>query len=251
MAESGPGLIRLWNDFCGPEIPVATNVAYGSTAGGCNYYLGDYKVTGDLADTDAGVVSLSIASGAVRVTGTNEDGEGMAIGTESVFSPSLNGTLVAETRVQMSALTTRTVWFGFCDVNIDLVDEPVTCSGTTLTLAASDLCGFLFNSELTGDSANLWHMPYNGGSTTGETDSTEVLSTVTPVAAEWDVLRLEVTNAGTARWYINGALVQTVTNAVSTTVLQACFVGCFGTASTVTDVDVDYLLVEANRDWTR
>jgi len=251
MAESGPGQIRLWNDFCGPEIPVATNVAYGTTAGGCNYYLGDYKVTGDLAETDTGVVGLSIASGAVRISGNNENGKGVAIGTEAVFSPSLNGTLVAECRLQMQAITTRNVFFGFCDVNADDVAEPLTASGTTLTLTASDICGFTFDSQLTGDSENLWHMPYNGGSTTGATDSTSVVSDVTAVLSEWDVLRVEITNAGTARWYINGALKQTVANAVSTTVLQAAYVGCWGTTTTAADVDVDYLLVEAYRDWTR
>ena len=41
MAESGPGLIRFFNDFGGAEVPIATNWAYGTTAGGCNYYLGD------------------------------------------------------------------------------------------------------------------------------------------------------------------------------------------------------------------
>ena len=248
MAESGPGLIRLWNDFCGPEIPVANAVAYGTTAGGCNYYLGDYKVTGKLGETDAGVVGLSIASGAARLTCTNEDGEGCAVGTEVVFSPSLNGTLVAETRVQMTGLATRNVFFGFCDVNIDQVDEPLTATTTTLTLTASDLCGFTYDSQL---SSSNWHMPYNGGSTTGATDSTSVVSDVLPVLSEWDVLRVEISNAGTARWYINGALKQTVTNAVSTTELQAAYVSVFGTTTTAVDLDVDYLLVEAYRDWTR
>ena len=245
--QSEYGRISLFDDFCGPEIPVATAVAYGTTAGGCNYYIGPYKVTGDLADTDAGVVGLAISGGAVRLTGTNEDGEGMCIGTEAVFSPTLNGTLVAETRVQTQVITARNLWFGFCDDNIDLVNEPVQATGTTLTLSASDLCGFVFNSELT---SNNWHMAYNGGTTTGATDSTTVVSDVTVAGTAWDILRIEITPIGTASWYINGVLKQTVENAVSTTVLQAAFVGCFGTAATVTDIDVDYLAVSANRDWT-
>ena len=140
------------------------------------------------------------------------------------------------------------VGFGFCDVNADDVAEPVTSTGTTLTLVASDLCGFLFDSQLT---AKNWHMPYNGGTTTGATDGTTVDSGVLLVAADWDILRIEIAPNGTAFWYINGVLKQTVATAVSTSVLQACFVGCFGTATTVTDVDVDYLYVSANRDWTK
>ena len=30
--QSGFGRIELFDDFCGPEIPVANNVAYGTTA---------------------------------------------------------------------------------------------------------------------------------------------------------------------------------------------------------------------------
>tara|TARA_R110000765_G_scaffold385806_1_gene477674 strand:- start:91 stop:843 length:753 start_codon:yes stop_codon:yes gene_type:complete len=245
--QSEYGRISLFDDFCGPEIPIGNDVAYGTTAGGCHYYIGPYKVTGDMADTDAGVVGLSIASGAVRLTGTNEAGEGCCIGTEAVFSPSLNGTLVAEARVQTSALTARFLWFGFCDVNADVVDEPVTSATATLTLVASDLCGFLFDSQLT---AKNWHMPYNGGTTTGATDSTTVDSEVLLVVGGWDILRIEIAANGTAFWYVNGVLKQTVANAVSTTVLQACYVGSFATTTTVTDIDVDYLAVSGNRDWT-
>ena len=168
MAQGSRGKIELWNDFCGPEIPVANAVAYGTTAGGCNYYLGDYKVTGDLGESDTGVEGLAVVSGAVRVGGNNENGKGVAIGTEAVFSPSLTAPIIAETRVQRAALTNGNVFFGFCDVNADDVVEPVTVSG-----------------------------------------------------------------------------------AVSTTVLQACYVGCWGTTTTAASVDVDYLYVSANRDWTR
>ena len=249
MVQSGPGLIRFWNDFGGPEIPVANAVAYGTSAGGCNYYLGDYKVTGDLAETDTGVVGLAAVNGAVRISGNNEDGKGVAIGTEVIFSPSLMGTLVAECRVQRAAVTAGVVFFGFCDVNADDVAEPITATGTTLTLTASDLAGFLLDSQLTATAD--WHMPYNGGSTTGETTSTNVVSTVTAVAGEYDVLRIEIASDGKAYWYINGVLEQTKAGAVSTTVLQSCYVGCWGTTTTAASADVDYLLVTANRDWTR
>jgi hypothetical protein len=248
MAQSGPGKISLWNDFCGPEIPLANAIAYGVSAGGCNYYLGDYKVTGDLGETDTGVVSVAATNGVVRVGGNNENGKGAAIGTEVIFSPSLMGTLVAECRLTRPVVTAGVVFFGFCDANADDVAEPVTSSSTTLTLAASDLAGFILDSQLTATAD--WHMPYNGGTTTGTTDSTKVVSSVTAVGDTYDVLRIEIDNNATARWYINGVLEQTQTNAVSTTVLQACFVGCWGTTTTVATVDVDYLLVEANRDWT-
>ena len=249
MAQGSRGKIELWNDFCGPEIPVANAVAYGTTAGGCNYYLGDYKVTGDLGESDTGVEGLAVVSGAVRVGGNNENGKGVAIGTEAVFSPSLTAPIIAETRVQRAALTNGNVFFGFCDVNADDVVEPVTVSGATFTLTASDLCGFTLDSQ--ADDVDGWYMPYNGGTTTGETVAANIVSGIAAVAAEWDVFRIEIMPDGKVDWYINNVLEQSKEGAVSTTVLQACYVGCWGTTTTAASVDVDYLYVSANRDWTR
>lgn len=249
MAQSGYGRIFLFNDFCGPEIPVANAVAYGTSAGGCNYYLGDFAVKGDLGETDTGVVALGITSGAVRISGNNEDGKGVAITTDLVFSPALNGTLVLEARVQMQALTTRSVFIGFCGTIADDVAEPLTSVTVTHTLTAANLCGFVMDSQLTAGTA--WHTCYNGGSTTGQTASTSTTTGIVAVAAEWDVLRVEIDNNGTARFYINGVLERTVTGAVSTTTLQGAVVGCWGTTTTAADMDVDYIAVEAARDWTR
>lgn len=247
-AQSGYGRIRLFNEFGGPEIPVANAVAYGTTAGGCNYYLGDFAVKGDLGETDTGVVALAKAGGWVRVSGNDENGKGVSIGTEICFSPTLNAPLAIEARVEMQAITARVVWVGFCGTHADDVAEPVTATGTTLTLVADNLCGFLFDSQLT---ATKWHMPYKGGTTTGPTTSTNVESSVTPVAAEADILRLEIDRDGAARWYINGVLEQSVAGAVSTTALQSGFLAVFGTTTTAADADFDYLAVEAERDWTR
>ena len=249
MAQGSIGRIELWNDFCGPEIPVANAIAYGTSAGGCNYYLGDYKVTGDLGETDTGVLGLSIVNGAVRVGLNNENGKGVAIGTEAVFSPTLMGPLIAECRVQRASLADGNVFFGFCDVNADDVAEPVTVSSGTFTLTASDLAGFTLDSQ--ASDADGWYMPYNGGTTTGATSSASIVSGIAAVAAEWDVLRIEIMADGRADWYINGVLEQTKDGAVSTSVLQACYVGAWGTTTAAASVDLDYLYVSANRDWTR
>jgi len=196
MSQSGVGKIQMWNDFLGPEIPVANAVAYGTSAGGCNYYLGDFAVKGDLGETDTGVVALGITSGAVRISGNDENGKGVALTSDLVFSPVLNGTLVLEARVQMQALTTRSVFVGFCGTIADDVAEPLTSVTVTHTLTAANLCGFVMDSQLTA--ADAWHACYNGGSTTGATASTSTTTGVSAVAAEWDVLRVEIDNNGTA-----------------------------------------------------
>ena len=94
-------------------------------------------------------------------------------------------------------------------------------------------------------------MVHNGGTATGETDSTAVVSDVTAVAGEWDILRVEIYTNGTIRWFINGDLKQTVTNGSSTSVDLAAVVASTATAATIASLDVDYMLVKARRDWTR
>ena len=251
MAQSGPAKIRLWNDFCGPEIPVANAVAYGTTAGGCNYYLGDYSVKGDLADTDAGIVALAVPSGAVRVTGTDEDNKGVALVSELVFSVPLNGTLIVEARIQLQALTARNIFVGFTGTMADDLVAPVRDSnGTTHTLTATDVIGLNFNSIYTGTQL-FWHTIHNGGTLTGATATSDTLTSVAPVAGEWQVLRVEIDRDGTVEYWIDGTKLATIKNAatVTSTDMLGAIVGSFATASTATDVDVDYMLVNANRDW--
>lgn len=246
MPQSGYGRIRLFNDFCGPEIPVATAIAYGAASGGM-HRLGDYRVTGDLIETDTGVVGLAKTGGWVRISGNNEDGKGVAIGTEAVFSPSLNGPLALEARVELRIITTTSCFVGFAGLNADDVAEPVTSTGTTITYVDTNVAGFIFDSQLT---AKEWHMPYSGGTATAPTASNDVDSDILPVAAESVILRVEIDTNGTVRWYIDGELKQTQANAVSTTVLLAGLCGAWGTTTTATDIDVDYLAIEGNRDWT-
>ncbi len=248
--QGGKGKIQLFSDFMGAEIPVANAVAYGTTAGGCNYYLGDFKVTGSLHDTDSGVVSLSKASGYVRLTSSaTADGDGVFVGTEVVLSPTLNGPIVVEARVELQALTARVVFIGLMGTNADEAKEPVTSTTVTITKVVPCI-GFLLDSQLTASTG--WHMPYILAADTTQA-STAVVSSQVAVAAESDILRLEVDPDGAARWYINGKLEQTVAAGVGATVgtLMAAGVGVWSTTTTVGDLDVDYLQVEANRDWTR
>jgi len=167
--QSGSGKIRLFDDFCGPEIPIGVAVVAMAAAG---YAAGPFKVTGSTHDTDSGVISLSKASGYAQLAASaTADGDGIAVGTEVVFSPALNGTLVLETRLERAALTAGTVFAGFCTANADEVAEPITCATTVLTKVVPAV-GFLLNSELTA-ADGLWHMPYLLAADTTQT-STDV-----------------------------------------------------------------------------
>ncbi len=247
----GMGKIVLFTDFCGNEIPVAN--AEAATTPGHN--AGPFSVLGDLVRTDAGLVLVSKANGWGRLTSSaTADADGAALATEVVFSPALNGTLILEARVELAALTARNVFIGFTGTIADDVVECLTATTVTITKVYPSL-GFLFDSQLTADataSTAVWHMPYLLAADTTQT-STDVEASQVVVAGESDILRLEVDPDGAARWYINGTLEQTVAAglAATTTTLLGALCGVWSTTTTVGSLDVDYLLVEANRDWTR
>lgn len=258
-AHGEMGDILFEMDFGGADIPVASAVAVGGAITG--YNLGPFRLTGDMVETDTGAIQVAIHGGALRISGNDEDGKGVAIGTGVIWDPALNGTLVMETRVQRAVVTAGVVFAGFCDVNADDVAEPLTATGTTLTLTASDLAGFTLDSQLTATAD--WHMPFNGGSVSGPTDSTTVVSGTTndrnlnnkpvalAVAGEWDLLKMEVHTDGSVDWWINEEFMQRQANALSTSVDLACYVGCWGTTSTAASLDIDYLRIRGKRDWTR
>lgn len=240
------GGILLFEDFLGgADVPVSDT---GVIKIGAGSVQGPFSVYGSLAETDCGLILLGKANGYGRVTGTNEDGYGLAIGTEVSLSPALNGTIVVEARVEHQALTARDTFIGLVATAADDIAEPVACSGTTITKVCACI-GFLFSSDLT---SAYWHMPYILAADTTQT-STTVVASQAPTAAETDLLRLEVDVDGGARWYINGKLEQSVAagNGATPATLMAAIIGTFGTTTTVSDVDVDYLLVRANRDWSK
>jgi len=249
MAEAGPGKVVLFEDFLACDDPVALTAVDGSRL------VGPLRVVGQgMAEVDSGAPAIASGlSGAVRLTTTNEDAHTLGLETNVMFDVGLMGTLVAEARVQFANFTTKEAFMGFTDIAIasfvpDLETDLISGATTTITLTASDLVGFLLDSELTED--ERFHCVYNGGTTTGATASAALQVSADSVAGEWDVLRVEVDSNGTARWYFNGTLEQTVKAAVSTTVDLKFFIAVGANAATIATMDVDYVKIAANRDWT-
>ena len=253
MAQSGPGQIYLFNDFfTGVDI---SGVADNSTTR-TFYNLGDFRLFGDgVSEIDSGALAIGSdeLNGVVRLTTTNENKHSCCLGTELAFDAALMGTIVVEARVRFNNLDTKHAFIGLTDTvgdDLSFEDDMITAASTTvMTLTASDLCGFYLDSEL-GTNHEDWIMVYNGGTTTGETTAASIDANDDAVAGEWQVLRLEVTPTGTARWYIDGVLKQTVTGALSTSTDVGVVCGVEATAASIEEMDVDYLMVKANRDWT-
>ena len=249
MVQSGDSRLVINEDFLGgTEVAVAS-----TTAPPINWPPFLTFVGQGIADTDSGAIILDSdgMNGVVQLTTNNEDVHCAGFKTPVMFDVALNGTIVLEVRARQAALKTGEVFIGFSDVATDLaIIEGAICHGdtVTVTLTASDIVGFLMASDLTDNSD--WHGVYNGGTTTGETTSTSVDFDAGATAGEYQVLRLELFPNGTVEWWVDGVLEQTVTGAVSTSV-DLCLNVLVETKTTaVKTLDVDYIRIWANSDWT-
>jgi len=242
--QSGVGKIRLFNDFCGTDDGYSDDQSSGN--------LGDFIVGGEgIEETTAGCSQPTSGglSGVCRLTTHSSDKDTAFIGTGINFDVALMAPIVVEARVQFVDLTAKAAFIGLTSILTfdEQMDDILDYSAVEVVTLTAELAGFWLSSQHT--ETEMWHMVYNGGTTTGQTDTTEIEG-VDAVKTEWQILRLEVDPNGTARWYIDGVLKQTVEGAVSTTTDFA--VCCGVTENSGADVavmDVDYLLVEANRDW--
>ncbi len=246
IVQSEFGGIEIMEDFLGPEWIILETAATGA--------LGPFRVIGDGVgtNTDSGVITLESdgLSGIAQLTTTDEASKCTGLATAKCFDVALMGTLVMEVRVRLPNLDTKSIFLGFCDENDDAETAICVGSTTTVTLTASDLCGFLFDHSFTGVCEDDWHMVFNGGTTTGETDGTAIDADKPAIATEFDVLRVEIDPDGTARWLVNGVLKQTQAGAVSTTTDLAAVVLLQADGAAIETADLDYILVKASRNWT-
>lgn len=244
------GKVRLFEDFNGPEWTIAETAASGALGGG------PFRVIGDgIGDTDSGITvdeSTVPLNGVGIFTTTDEDLHTCGVATSKCFDVAKMAPMAFECRVQFADTDDKEFYFGLSDDNSDAVPLETNIisndGANTFTLTATHFCGFYYSQGLTDDED--WHAVYHGGTTTGETNSTNVDLDEDIVAGEFQVLRLEVDPNGTARWYVDGALKKTLETAVSTTtdMSMVCLVSTCATTNEY--AYVDYVFAEAYRDWT-
>lgn len=259
MGQQGSGrrAIEYLENFDGGQQDLIANTSVDYTR-----WLYKFRVVGQgMAETNSGVPLIATTlGGAVRLTTTNEDVHSIGLETPAIFDVALMGTLIAEARVQFANLTTKGFFMGFTDIEIgssvpDIETDILTASSATaISLVASDIVGFYgTDAEITA-SATEWHGVYNGGTTTGATAWASVnlgtTKNATITAGEWQVIRVEVDTNGTARWFVNGDLKQTVAGAASTTTDLKFFIAVGAKAGTIATADIGYTYYRANQDWT-
>jgi hypothetical protein len=247
MAQGSVGRIRIFEDFIGAEVPVALTTDVEN--------LGPFKIGGEGfedSDTGATVFDSDGLNGVIRLISGNTDKDTTALMTGTMFDVGLMGPINIEVRVRMVDLDDKQVFIGLTDTNDDDQDQDtdiITTDATVVTLQASDLVGFYWSSELETSDED-WYGVYNGGTTTGVTTAASVDLDADATAGEFQVLRLEVAPDGKTRWYVDGVLKQTVAGAVSTSTDLSFNCGVSANTGQLGHLDIDYILIEANRDWT-
>ena len=148
---------------------------------------------------------------------TGDAGSGIADDGSAWSGPSLDyspedGQITFEAKIKLSRLSYLTAFIGLTDTLVSTTLElPFSLAADTLTSTATDAVGFLWDPAADDD---YWQC-------VGVADDTDadVLSTaVAPVADTYVVLKVVIATDGSARFFINGTLIGTLTGACSTDV---------------------------------
>lgn len=225
---SRAGSVELFDDFLGDVLEDAWSGAKG---------------------TDAQAVVPTIVAGAedgwVRLTSgdTTVVAESLSSLTHGLNWKAESGQLVFEARVKpVSSVASVAYFVGFTDVlATSTLEEPATISGTTYTTNATDAVGFLYDTAATDD---YWKLV----GVKNDVDATHVDSGVAPVADTAVKLRIELSTAGVASFYINDVLKGTLSEAVTASVALTPIVSVMARTTTSKSIDVDYIHVSKTRD---
>lgn len=219
--SASPITAVLFDHFLGDSLDAKWNLAEGT----------------DSATSDAAIVANG-AGGILRVT-TGDAGTGLAADmvclNQALQYKANGGGVSVEAKINLSAITTCYMFFGFTDTVAQ--EAPVESAGSanTLTSNASDAVGFMFDTRMASDT--LWLTGVKA-----DVDAAAQNTDIAPTAAANIVLRIDVDALGAASFYINGYMVgASMTNAVSPSVaLTPVFaLGKTSVAASMT-ADVDY-----------
>jgi hypothetical protein len=158
-----------------------------------------------------------------RMTTTDEDEHTLVLsvgtGTTPVFQPDQNGTIVVDAIVShVSAITLRAFFVGFTGSAADALDPLINGSTVTISYPATigdDLAGICFDVGLT-DADRLYaaHVKSDAVASRDTTDTGIDLGVDVAAAGTYQRFRVEVDADGTARMFIDKALVGTFSAAL-------------------------------------
>jgi hypothetical protein len=227
-----------WEDFHGAGVAFSTTIPAGPNGWrsriGSDGACVNWTTTPAVSGTVAGVIGNTTAS--MAVSGVQLD--------NGLSWKANQGGLILQARVNLSKITNIAAFIGFTD-QTSALEMPIhsAASANTLTTNATDAVGFMFDTSMTDDT---WWLT----GVANDVDATAQNSGLAPVASTFAVFRIELTAAGIATFFYNGAAVGSgpVSGAVTATVALTPVVAAFNrTTSGAGTVTVDYINVAANR----
>lgn len=185
-------------------------------------------------------------NGTVRLTSGNVGGGDDAVDS-SVLTHGLNwqadqGNLIMQARVKVDVITNVALFVGFTDV-IGTAEVPIhsAASGDTVTDNAANAAGVMFDTAMATDKFGL--IGTKAGTQTAFQDST-----IAPVAATYDVIRVEIDSVGAIRAYINGvAAGAAVAAGITATTPLTPVLSIMGRTTASPVLDADYIMVQQDR----
>lgn len=213
-------------------------------------FLGDVLADEwNAVETDTDGTQLVLAGGiggTLRITTGNDDGNGVVLpdasGVTSYLNwQAVNGGLEMQARIKMSRITDAYLFVGFTD--LITIEAPIICNtAETITTTATDAVGIVFDTNFTADTFHLVGVA-------NDVDATAQVLTSAPVADDYITLRVEVSAAGVATFFINGAAVGTpMTGAVTAaTDLTPIVLASNQDGTSALTCDIDYIYVAMNR----
>jgi hypothetical protein len=222
--------VLLYEDFLGIDTTdiVAKATGYKGTAPGT-------------ADTATIAVTAGLAGAAKILSGT-ADNDHVFLSTELSFQGKLSACF--ETRLALDSASAVGLMIGFCDTNGIANAGPITLATTTFSKAAQEFAGFVYDTDATTKTIRVHGIKGNAF------NATPVDTAAVPVAATYNVFRVELEDDGTtvnAKCYIDGALVGTINDAVTRTAALTPFIA----VGTRTGAAQKYALVDYCKAWQR
>ena len=221
-----PTMCSLYDDFNGDSVDAQWDAKTGSNGS---------VVTPTVNSQASGVVRLTTGAGTSSMAVN-----GVQLHRFLTWKAS-PGHLAMECRLNLSAITNMAVFVGFTD-QVASLEMPINSasSADTITTTATDAAGFMFDTAMT---TTKWWLT----GVANDTDGTHISSGTAPVAATFQVLRVQLDTAGNATYWINGTQVGQVALAVTPTVLLTPFVGGFTRTTAAQNIDVDYIFTNMTR----
>ncbi len=155
-----------------------------------------------------GIGQLKLTAGNVGAGDPAVDASILDLGLNWLVSDGLSQIRM---RFQIDVITAAYFFIGFTDVLAGTTpEEPINLATATFTSAATDACGFMFDTDATSD--NIWATGVAGG-----VDVAHVDTAIAPVAATDIDLAIDLDAAGQAKFWINGVLKATIAACAATT----------------------------------